>query len=149
MRNTPPGTRTISLLFESAAACTWLLNNWQQIRAALLTVKTSRCMTMNIRVLTISNAWYVKLSLLARESCQLFRDMPDCRAMKISFQRRGIVEGFFGPLWSMAHRKAMFKFGAVRGMNTYLYAPKDDPYHRERWTEPYPRNQWRALLQLI
>src|SRR5882724_264091 len=69
--------------------------------------------------------------------------------MKISFQRRGIVEGFFGPLWSMAHRKAMFEFGAARGMNTYLYAPKDDPYHRERWTEPYPRNQWQELLQLI
>ena len=69
--------------------------------------------------------------------------------MKISFKRRGIVEGFFGPLWSMAHRKAMFKFGSARGMNTYLYAPKDDPYHRERWTEPYPRNQWQALLQLI
>jgi hyaluronoglucosaminidase len=69
--------------------------------------------------------------------------------MKISFKRRGIVEGFFGPLWSMAHRKAMFEFGAARGMNTYLYAPKDDPYHRERWTEPYPRHQWQALLQLI
>jgi len=69
--------------------------------------------------------------------------------MKISFKRRGIVEGFFGPLWSMAHRKAMFEFGSARGMNTYLYAPKDDPYHRERWTEPYPRNQWQALLQLI
>ncbi|HEY7318546.1 MAG TPA: beta-N-acetylglucosaminidase domain-containing protein [Candidatus Binatia bacterium] len=65
------------------------------------------------------------------------------------FQRRGIVEGFFGPLWSMAHRKAMLKFGAARGMNTYLYAPKDDPYHRERWTEPYPRAHWQALLQLI
>jgi hyaluronoglucosaminidase len=69
--------------------------------------------------------------------------------MEISFQRRGIVEGFFGPLWSMAHRKALFKFGARRGMNTYLYAPKDDPYHRERWTEPYPRYHWQALLQLI
>jgi len=43
----------------------------------------------------------------------------------------------------------MFEFGAARGMNTYLYAPKDDPYHRERWTEPYPRNQWQELLQLI
>ena len=69
--------------------------------------------------------------------------------MKISFKRRGIVEGFFGPLWSMAHRKAMFEFGAARGMNTYLYAPKDDPYHRERWTEPYPTKQWRELLQLV
>jgi len=35
----------------------------------------------NIRVPTISNAWYVMVSLLARESCQLFLDMPDWRVM--------------------------------------------------------------------
>jgi hyaluronoglucosaminidase len=34
-------------------------------------------------------------------------------------------------------------------MNTYLYAPKDDPYHRERWREPYPKGEWRALRNLI
>jgi len=68
---------------------------------------------------------------------------------RFSFQRRGIVEGFFGPPWSMAHRSALFRFGAKRGMNTYLYAPKDDPYHRERWREPYPRGEWKALLKLI
>jgi hyaluronoglucosaminidase len=66
-----------------------------------------------------------------------------------TFQRRGIVEGFFGPLWSMAHRKALFDFGAARGMNTYLYAPKDDPYHRKLWCQPYPPKQWRQILQLI
>jgi hyaluronoglucosaminidase len=66
-----------------------------------------------------------------------------------TFQRRGIVEGFFGPLWSMAQRKALFEFGAARGMNTYLYAPKDDPYHRKRWRDAYPRRQWRELLSLI
>ncbi len=65
------------------------------------------------------------------------------------FERRGIVEGFFGPPWSMAQRKAMFGFGAARGMNTYLYAPKDDPYHRERWRTPYPAERWRELLRLI
>jgi len=69
--------------------------------------------------------------------------------MRTRFERRGIVEGFFGPLWSMSHRKALLEFGAARGMNTYLYAPKDDPYHRERWREPYPREQWQALRQLI
>jgi hypothetical protein len=31
---------------------------------------------------------------------------------KFTFQRRGIVEGFFGPPWSMAHRAAIFQFGA-------------------------------------
>ena len=66
-----------------------------------------------------------------------------------SFRRRGIVEGFFGPPWSMAQRKAMFAFGAKRGMNTYLYAPKDDPYHRERWRVRYPTRRWLELSQLI
>jgi hyaluronoglucosaminidase len=65
-----------------------------------------------------------------------------------TFQRRGIVEGFFGPLWSMAHRRRLFAFGAARGMNTYLYAPKDDPYHRKLWRRPYPKAQWRELLGL-
>jgi hyaluronoglucosaminidase len=67
----------------------------------------------------------------------------------LTFQRRGIVEGFFGPPWSMAHRRALFEFGAQRGMNTYLYAPKDDPYHRERWYEPYPEKEWKELVRLI
>jgi len=66
-----------------------------------------------------------------------------------TFARRGVVEGFFGPLWSMAHREKLFSFGAVRGMNTYLYAPKDDPYHREQWTKPYPPADWQALEKLI
>ncbi len=66
-----------------------------------------------------------------------------------TFPRRGIVEGFFGPLWSMAHRRRLFEFGAARGMNTYLYAPKDDPYHRKLWRRPYPDTQWRELLRLI
>ncbi len=66
-----------------------------------------------------------------------------------TFQRRGIVEGFFGPLWSMSHRASLFEFGARRGMNSYLYAPKDDPYHREHWTEPYPDGEWKGLLNLI
>lgn len=66
-----------------------------------------------------------------------------------TFHRRGIVEGFFGPPWSMAHRKAIFAFGAARGMNTYLYAPKDDPYHRKLWRQPYPKTKWRELLGLI
>ena len=67
----------------------------------------------------------------------------------LTFQRRGIVEGFFGPPWSMAHRAAIFKFGAHRGMNTYLYAPKDDPYHREQWAEPYPEKEWQELVRLV
>jgi hyaluronoglucosaminidase len=76
--------------------------------------------------------------------------MRDLAARKsATFERRGIVEGFFGPLWSMAQRKRLFAFGAVRGMNTYLYAPKDDPYHRKRWRAPYPKELWREMLRLV
>jgi hyaluronoglucosaminidase len=67
----------------------------------------------------------------------------------LTFERRGVVEGFFGPVWSMAQRRALFQFGAARGMNTYLYAPKDDPYHRKRWRRPYPPKEWRQLVGLI
>jgi hyaluronoglucosaminidase len=34
-------------------------------------------------------------------------------------------------------------------MNTYLYAPKDDPFHRERWRDPYPEPEWSGLCELI
>jgi hyaluronoglucosaminidase len=66
-----------------------------------------------------------------------------------AFERRGIVEGFFGPPWSMTHRRALFEFGAARGMNTYLYAPKDDPYHHARWRDPYPPARWQELVRLV
>ncbi len=77
--------------------------------------------------------------------------MQDYKSMSLSrtFRRRGIVEGFFGPPWTMEQRKALFAFGARRGMNSYLYAPKDDPYHRARWTAPYPKSRWRTLTHLI
>ena len=65
------------------------------------------------------------------------------------FERRGVVEGFFGDPWSMTQRQALFELGATRGMNTYLYAPKDDPYHRKFWRRAYPRPAWQQLLQLI
>lgn len=66
-----------------------------------------------------------------------------------TFRRRGIVEGFFGAPWSIAQRCALFEFGAKRAMNTYLYAPKDDPYHRERWRESYPETDWAEMRRLI
>ena len=31
------------------------------------------------------------------------------------------------------------------GMNAYVYAPKDDPFHRTRWREPYPSDEQAAL----
>ncbi len=51
---------------------------------------------------------------------------------------RGTIEGFYGPPWSHQQRLAHLAFSVEVGLNTYVYAPKDDPLHRERWRDPYP-----------
>jgi hyaluronoglucosaminidase len=61
----------------------------------------------------------------------------------------GVVEGFYGPPWSHGARLDMIKFLGKNGFNVYIYAPKDDPYHREKWAEPYPKSLFAKLAQLV
>ena len=49
----------------------------------------------------------------------------------------GVIEGFYGPPWTWDTRLEVAAWCADRGMTDYVYAPKDDPKHRERWREPY------------
>ena len=35
----------------------------------------------------------------------------------------------------------MIRFLGARGMNAFVYGPKNDPYHRDRWREHYPDDQ--------
>lgn len=53
-------------------------------------------------------------------------------------RRRGVVEGFYGPVWSPADRLGVLGAIAAADANAYLWAPKNDPWHRERWREPFP-----------
>lgn len=62
---------------------------------------------------------------------------------------RGTIEGFYGPPWSQADRLAHLRFAAAHKMNTYVYAPKDDPFHRARWREPYPAAELDRLRELV
>ncbi len=62
----------------------------------------------------------------------------------------GVIEGFYGPPWSPAERRELFDWMAAWGLNTYLYAPKDDLKHRALWRELYSAteaDQLRALIQ--
>ncbi|MDE6225154.1 MAG: beta-N-acetylglucosaminidase domain-containing protein, partial [Muribaculaceae bacterium] len=61
---------------------------------------------------------------------------------------RGVVEGFYGNAWSHANRLSQFEFYGENKLNTYIYGPKDDPYHREKWREPYPDDQAQRLKEL-
>ncbi|PNR98573.1 protein O-GlcNAcase [Petrotoga olearia] len=66
-----------------------------------------------------------------------------------SFKMRGIIEGFYGEPWSHQNRLDMINFCGRNKMNTYWYAPKDDPYHREKWREDYPEEEMEKIDQLI
>ena len=55
----------------------------------------------------------------------------------------GYIEGYYGRLLSFADRKRLLKQIKALGMTSYFYAPKDDPYHRLAWRQPYP-DQWLA-----
>lgn len=61
---------------------------------------------------------------------------------------RGTIEGFYGPPWSHEQRLAHLAFSAEIGLNSFVYAPKDDPFHRQRWREPYPTAQLARLGEL-
>jgi len=61
------------------------------------------------------------------------------------FEQRGIVEGFYGVFYTHAERLSLIRFAGRHGYNLYVYAPKNDRYHRARWREPYPA---RALDEL-
>jgi len=51
--------------------------------------------------------------------------------------------------WSQAERLELFDWMAGWGLNTYLYAPKDDLKHRAIWREPYTHPEVEQLRQLI
>jgi hyaluronoglucosaminidase len=51
---------------------------------------------------------------------------------------RGVLEGFYGRPWSWDERVAVARWCADRGMPDSVWAPKDEPVHRERWRDPWP-----------
>lgn len=61
---------------------------------------------------------------------------------------RGVVEGFYGNPWSHADRLSQFDFYGANKLDTYIYGPKDDPYHHSRWREPYPEAKANELREL-
>ncbi|MBI6021901.1 beta-N-acetylglucosaminidase domain-containing protein [Clostridium perfringens] len=61
---------------------------------------------------------------------------------------RGFIEGFYGVPWSHEDRMNLMKDTSEYKMNTYIYAPKDDPYHRLSWKELYPEQEAKQIAEL-
>lgn len=62
---------------------------------------------------------------------------------------RGSIEGFYGTPWSHEDRLSQIEFYGDQKLNTYIYAPKDDLYHREQWRDPYPETEMQRMQDLI
>ena len=73
--------------------------------------------------------------------CGEIRDWP-------SMPERGVIEGFYGNPYTNEERLRMFLFMGAYGMNVYVYGPKDDPYHRTHWREPYPAKEAALIREL-
>ncbi|CAG5130642.1 unnamed protein product [Candidula unifasciata] len=61
----------------------------------------------------------------------------------------GVVEGFYGRPWSADQRRLLFTWMHKSGLNTYMYAPKDDYKHRAYWREQYSVEEADNLTHLI
>lgn len=62
---------------------------------------------------------------------------------------RGVVEGFYGTPWTFEDRADIINFCRQHNLNAYIYAPKDDLYHRDKWRVPYPAEKLAELKKLV
>ncbi|MGX7072383.1 beta-N-acetylglucosaminidase domain-containing protein [Helcococcus kunzii] len=68
-----------------------------------------------------------------------------------SMEHRGTIEGFYSYKkgdWSVEERISQMKFYGDNKLNTYIYAPKHDPYHGDNWRTLYPKAELDKLVQV-
>lgn len=61
----------------------------------------------------------------------------------------GVIEGFYGRPWRHAERLDLIRFCGANGFNMWVHAPKDDPYHRQRWRDLYPDHGLQQFEELV
>ncbi|OUN24350.1 beta-N-acetylglucosaminidase domain-containing protein [Pseudoflavonifractor sp. An85] len=54
---------------------------------------------------------------------------------------RGFIEGYYGNPWSTEDRQNLMTWGGYYKLNSYFYAPKDDPKHNANWRELYTEEE--------
>ncbi|WP_158602920.1 protein O-GlcNAcase [Jiangella rhizosphaerae] len=148
------GVRIGSVVVEADAAC----ENAAAVLAGLPTVDGGEPVSVVVRVTTGGPAEGYRLAvdggtvtIAGSDPAGAFYGAQTLRALtadgvlppvvvedRPDLAWRGTIEGFYGPPWSHADRLAHLEFAGRHKLNTYVYAPKDDPYHRKQWREAYP-----------
>ena len=62
---------------------------------------------------------------------------------------KGYIEGYYGRLFSQDERAKVINHMGKLKMDFYLYGPKEDLYHRVKWTKPYPAEEQKTLRNLV
>ncbi len=52
-------------------------------------------------------------------------------------RHRGYIEGYYGRRLTWSQRREIVSCLRENGQDTYIYAPKEDPFHRKNWREDY------------
>lgn len=65
-----------------------------------------------------------------------------------STQIRGVIEGYYGVPWTFEQKIDLLKFGAKYKNNVFIFAPKFDPYHRDKWFELYPDDELEKIAEI-
>lgn len=65
------------------------------------------------------------------------------------FKIRGVIEGFYGKPWSHQQRIKGLKLFAEFNLNTYILAPKDDPWQRFDWRTPFSAEFLEKTKELV
>lgn len=103
---------------------------------------------ISIKSDTVDGAFYglTTLELILEQSGYRIRNLEiiDYASQKI----RGVIEGYYGIPWGNENRADIIKFGSRFKNNVFIFAPKDDPYHREKWYELYPDNEIEEIGKL-
>lgn len=103
------------------------------------------------------------ISLVAKDSAGVFYGLQTLHTLVFNgtiqpisiqdyptFPYRGVVEGFYGTPWSTEDRIRQIEFYGKVKANTYIYGPKDDPYHSSpNWRKPYPNDQAESIRKLV
>jgi len=62
---------------------------------------------------------------------------------------KGLIEGFYGRPWTDEQRQTVLGWTQDAGMDTFIYAPKDDVHVRARWREAYDEQELKRLRWLF
>jgi hypothetical protein len=61
----------------------------------------------------------------------------------------GYIEGYYGRLLSWDDRARLLAALERLFLNTYVYGPKEDPFHRVQWKQSYPREWTRQFTRFV